>query len=106
MHHSIIPPLQYSSLLNVRVSRSQNLNPLGSLHVTCKTILGLLAIQGDRRKFRHAPFLDFGDDEMMSGAGQALSHRAFEFLQRCNDAGLWYTSTARYSGQIGLTGRG
>jgi len=55
-----------AACLDMRVSRSKNLNPFGALDVTGKPVLSLLTIESQSRKFRHAPFLDFGDDEMMS----------------------------------------
>ena len=85
-----------AACLDMRVSRSQNLNSFGALDITGKPVLGFLAIQGERRKFRHAPFLDFGDDEMMSWRLLDFHRGGLEVLQRGYNAGLRHTRTTRY----------
>ena len=51
----------------MRISRSENLNPFGTLDVTGETILRLLAVQSQSRQLRYATLVHFGDDEMMPG---------------------------------------
>src|SRR5262249_2493548 len=96
----------FAARLHVCVSRSKNLNPFGALDVTGEAILGLLTIQSQRRKLRHATFFNLGGDEVMPSARQALSHSTLKLFKRCYDTVWRYPGAARYGRQIGLTGRG
>jgi len=86
------------------VSRPQYLHSLGALDVAGKAVLCLLTVEGQRRQFFHAAFVDLGNDEMMSRIGETLARRAIELFHGAYDVRVLDTRAARNGGQIGPAG--